>query len=109
MTTFWGTLFLNFFIAFGVVIGGSIFGSLGAILGGNPPVKTMLETANSLKLWAMFGALGGTFTTIKEIELGFLEGQLHAVVKQLIFILSSFMGAHLGVLTITWLNGGNGT
>lgn len=109
MGTFFSTLILNFFIALGVVIGGSIFGSLGAILGGTPPVKTMIDTADSLKLWAMFGALGGTFTTIKEIELGFLEGQLHAVVKQIIFILSSFMGAHLGVITITWLNGGNGS
>lgn len=107
INTFQSTLFLNFFIAFGVVLGGSIFGGLGSIFGGIPPIRTMLNTAESLKLWAMFAALGGTFTAIKELELGFLEGQLHSVVKQLIFILSSFMGAHIGVLTINWLSGGN--
>ncbi len=107
--TFHSTLFLNFFIAFGVVLGGAIFALLGSILGSVPPMKTMLNTAESLKLWAMVAALGGTFSAMKELELGFLGGQLHTVVKQLIFIFSSFLGAHLGVLTISWLAGGNGT
>ncbi len=105
--TFYNTLILNFFIALGVVLGGSIFGGVGSILGGIPPMKTMADTAENLKLWAMIAALGGTFTAMKELELGFLSGQLHTVVKQLIFIFSSFMGAHLGVLTINWLVGGN--
>ncbi|UMZ74495.1 YtrH family sporulation protein [Natranaerofaba carboxydovora] len=107
--TFLSTLFLNFFIAFGVVLGGSIFGGIGSVFGGIAPMRTMIDTAENLKLWGMFAALGGTFTAMKELELGFIEGQLNSVVKQFIFILSSFMGAHLGVVTINWLSGGSGT
>ncbi len=108
MTTFFNTLTVNFFIALGVVMGGAILGSLGAGLVGLPPVKTMLDIADKLKLWAMVASLGGTFTTIKEIEMGFLGGQLHTVIKQLIFILAAFLGAHVGVMIVTAF-GGNGS
>ncbi|OWZ84696.1 YtrH family sporulation protein [Natranaerobius trueperi] len=106
MTTFFSTLILNFFIALGVVIGGSLIGSLGAGIGGKPPLQTMMNIAERLKIWALVAALGGTFTTIKELEMGFLGGQLHTVIKQLIFIFAAFLGAHIGVIIITLLIGG---
>ncbi|ACB84144.1 YtrH family sporulation protein [Natranaerobius thermophilus] len=107
MSTFFGTLIVNFSIALGVVIGGSFIGGLGASIGGQPPIQTTLTIAEKLKIWALVASLGGTFTTIKEIEMGFLGGQLHTVVKQLIFILGAFLGAHSGVIIISFIAGGN--
>ncbi len=103
MTTFVSTLIINFSIALGVVLGGALVGGLGAALGSEPPIQAMIDIAEKLKLWAMVASLGGTFIAIKEIEMGFLGGQLHTVIKQLIFILSAFSGAHLGVIIITFL------
>ena len=93
---------LTFFVAYGIVIGGSISGGIGSFLSHRPPLVTMLELANQLKIWGLVGALGGTFDSFLQIEKIFL-GNLTPVLKQLILILTAFVGAHAGTITIHWL------
>ena len=51
MPEFVASLINNFLIAFGVVIGASVFAGIGAILTDQPPLKTMLDLAGSIKIW----------------------------------------------------------
>lgn len=48
----------NFLIAFGVVVGASIFAGIAAIITDHPPLKAMMDLAGSIKIWAMAIALG---------------------------------------------------
>ncbi|RQD75256.1 MAG: sporulation protein [Candidatus Syntrophonatronum acetioxidans] len=107
MDKFLHTLIYNFFIALGVILGGSFIGSLGAIFCQEPPLKVMLDMAGKLKIWALVSAIGGTFATIRIIETGFLDGQLTSIIKQFLFILSAFYGSHLGYLLIVFITDGN--
>lgn len=107
MDNFFHTLIYNFFIALGVILGGSIIGSLGAVFCQEPPLKVMVDMAGKLKIWALVSAIGGTFTTIKIIETGFFDGQMSNIIKQFLFILSAFYGSHLGYLLIVFLAEGN--
>jgi hypothetical protein len=91
-------LTISFFVALGVVLGGSIIGSLGATLVNHYPADTMIELARQIKVWAVLVALGGTFPSLHALEAGLFEGQLRAIARQLIFILISFSGAHLGYM-----------
>ena len=99
------TLTLNAFISFGVILGGTLIGSLGAVFMGHAPGHSMVELAGKLKIWALVSALGGTFDTLKAIEDGFLGMQMNAVAKQVLLILSAFVGAHTGYLLILYLTG----
>lgn len=103
MSDFWSTTILNYFIALGVVLGGTLLGGIGAFFGNDPPMYAMLKLSEQLKIWAMVAALGGTFDTIKSFEVHILGGHLHQVFQQLIFILSAFFGAHIGTILIRWL------
>ncbi|MFD1425989.1 putative alpha/beta-fold hydrolase [Kroppenstedtia sanguinis] len=103
MGEFWSTTILNYFIAMGVVLGGSVLGGVGAFFGNDPPMDAMLRLAEQLKIWALVAALGGTFDTIKSFEVHILGGELHQAFQQMIFILSAFFGAHVGTVLIRWL------
>lgn len=94
------TLLLTFCVALGVSLGGSLMGSLGAALLHRPPLKTMLELAGELKIWALVAALGGTFGVIRTFEAGVLGKHFIDLFKQLLIIGSAFLGAHLGYLLI---------
>ncbi len=94
--TFYQNVLYNFFISLGVIIGGSIFGGLAATLTGNPPLKTMLELCDKIKIWAIIVALGGTFPSFKVLEVGIFNGEIRGLAKQVIFILSALVGAHIG-------------
>jgi hypothetical protein len=98
-------LVLSFFVALGVVLGGAIIGSLGATLVNRYPGNTMLELARQIKVWAVLIALGGTFPSLYALEAGLFEGQLRAIAQQLVFILVSFSGAHLGYVLVMLLQG----
>lgn len=100
------TLTLNAFISLGVILGGSLIGSLGAVFYGRPPGHIIVELAGKLKIWALVAAMGGTFDALKAIEAGFLGLQINTVIKQLLLILFSFAGAHTGYLLIIYLAGG---
>ena len=99
------SLLLTFCVALGVNLGGSLVGSLGAVLLHRPPLKTMVELSGELKVWAMVAALGGTFGVIRSFEAGVLGKQFLGLVKQLLIIGSAFCGAHLGYLLIKSLEG----
>ncbi len=108
MQDFFTALVSTFFIALGVLLGGSFLGATGIFLPGlSPPAYTILDLAEKLKLWALVTALGGTFTAFKAIEVGFLSGQPAEIFKQLALIVSAFCGAHLGYLLIKGCFGGN--
>lgn len=98
---------MTFLIAFGVVAGGALCGGLATLFTQQPPLHTMTELAGKMKIWGLVSALGGTFTVIEAIEMGFLGGHLETVVKQVLLILSAFFGAHAGYLLILYLAGGD--
>ncbi|OYD08420.1 YtrH family sporulation protein [Paludifilum halophilum] len=102
MGEFWSTTVLNYFIALGVVLGGALLGGIGAFLGNTPPMNSMEQLSEQLKIWALVAALGGTFDTIRSFEVNILGGQLNQVAQQLVFILSAFFGAHTGTVLIRW-------
>lgn len=98
------TIYLNmvhiFLIAFGVVVGASVFNGLGALITDNPPLKAMLDIAKSTKIWAVAVALGGTLSSLNVIDKGLFYGEVKALIKQAIYILVALMGANTGYLFI---------
>nr|WP_127573025.1 MULTISPECIES: YtrH family sporulation protein [Paenibacillus] len=87
---------LDFLIAFGVVIGGSMLAGVGAVLVLMPPSIPMLETALKLKIWAIVAAVGGSIDPMRYIESNLLEGHFSPVAVQIFYIICSFLGAHVG-------------
>jgi len=85
----------NFLISFGVVVGASIFGGVGAFITNDPPLKAMLDIASSIKIWAVAVTLGGTFSSFAAIEKGLFEGEFKSILKQAIYVLSA-LGANTG-------------
>jgi hypothetical protein len=95
-----------FFIALGVVIGGSFLGSIGGVLINQSPLKSMADIADDLKLYAIISAIGGTFTNLRLLEGVFFKGDLMIIIQQFIILLSAFLGAQLGYWLITIFCGG---
>lgn len=96
------TLIIAFFVAVGVVVGGSVIGSIGAFLSNEPPLKTMNQLANNLKIWALVAAIGGTFDMISSLERGLFYGTPTEVVKQILLVMSAMSGAYTGSQFIEW-------
>lgn len=96
MPVFLISMIQNFFIAFGVVIGGSIFAGISAIITDNPPIKTMMNIASSIKIWAMAIAMGGTISSFSIIDKGLFEGEFRSFVRQIIYIFIALLGANAG-------------
>ena len=94
------TMVYNYFIALGVILGGSLFGSMAAVFCKEKPVNMMLVFGEQLKLWAIIVALGGTFSSFEVLELGILKGEIKSVIKQVLYILSAFAGAHTGYILL---------
>ncbi len=94
---------MYYFIAFGVLFGGTLFGGLAAFITKQPPIYTMFDYADRLKIWALVVALGGTFDSIKVFEAGIFDGNMTSLVKQIIYIFIAMAGAYTGQLTILWL------
>lgn len=97
------SVIFDFFVAFGVILGGAVIGGIGAFLSGKPPLSAMATLAGNLKIWAVVAAIGGTFDTITNLEKGFLYGSPSEIFKQMIVIISAMTGAHTGSILITWL------
>lgn len=89
-----------FLVAFGVVVGSSIFNGLGAIITGSPPLKAMLDIARSTKIWAVAVALGGALSSFNVIDKGLFYGDFKALVKQAIYVLVALLGANTGYIFI---------
>lgn len=103
--SFWSAIIFDFFVAFGVVVGGSIMGGIGALVGHYhlTPMATMEELVGQLKIWGIVAALGGTVDMLRSVETNILEGHLGLVAQQVFMLLSAFVGAHAGYLLIIWL------
>ncbi len=95
-----------FFIALGVVLGGSFTGSLGGVLTHQSPLKVMSDIAEDLKLYAIISAIGGTFTNLRLLEGVFFHGEIMIIIQQFCIFMSAYMGAQLGYWLITVLCGG---
>lgn len=93
---------LTFFVAYGIVVGGSISGGLGAFLTDKPPLLSMFQLATQLKIFGIVGALGGTFDSFLQIE-KILMGNFSPVLKQMVMIVVAFWGAHIGTICVHWL------
>jgi hypothetical protein len=89
-----------------MIVGGTMIGSISAVLTGQGPFRTMQNLAQDLKIWAAVAAIGGTFTSLQALESGLLEGQVSTVAKQLAFLFSAFAGAHLGYMLVLTVAGG---
>ncbi len=99
------TLIIDFFVAFGVIIGGAIVGGIGALLIGKPPLSAMHDLAGSLKIWAIVAAIGGTFDAITSIERGLFDGAHGDIFKTGFMIFAALCGAHSGTMLIQWIVG----
>jgi len=85
---------LDFFVAFGVVLGGALIAGVGAVFMLMPPATVMLDTASRLKIWAIVAAIGGSIDPVRVIESNISAGQLSPAVQQICFIVFAFLGAH---------------
>ena len=102
MERFLITLIIAFFVAIGVVMGGSFIGGIGAFLVNEPPLKTIATLANSLKIWALVAAIGGTFDMIANLERGFFYGTPTEIIKQILLVMTAMSGAYTGTQIIQW-------
>jgi hypothetical protein len=93
----------SYLIALGVILGGSLIGGLAAFLTGNPPLTAIYRLSNSIRIWAIVAAIGGTFDTVYSFERGFYEGETIDLFKQFLLILSAMGGAQTGAALINWL------
>ena len=101
--TLLANVILHFFIAFGIVVGGSLMGAMGSFLVRQPPLSNMMALSEKLKIWGLVGALGGTFDSFMQIERVFNNGEVSDIIKQIILIISAFAGAYSGFILIKWL------
>ncbi|HHV28305.1 YtrH family sporulation protein [Acetivibrio mesophilus] len=96
MSTFASNIIYNFLIAFGVIVGASLFAGLGALINDHPPLKSMFQIASSIKIWAVAVALGGTFSTFEILEKGIFKGEIRSIIKQAVYVVVAVLGANVG-------------
>ncbi|MFD2046310.1 YtrH family sporulation protein [Ornithinibacillus salinisoli] len=101
---FFASLIHCFFIAFGVILGGTLIGSIGAFATGDAPFTEMSRLARKLRIWAVVAAIGGTFDAIENLErsLG-PDGSSLDILKQGLLILSAMGGVKGAMILIGWL------
>ncbi|MGM8366283.1 YtrH family sporulation protein [Virgibacillus sp. W0181] len=100
---FFSSFIHSYFIAFGVIIGGAIIGSIGSFATGEAPLTAMVRIARNLQIWAIVAAIGGTFDAIENFQKGLLDGTTFDLVKQILFILSAMGGVKTAVTIISWI------
>lgn len=88
-----------YFIAFGVIIGGAIIGSIGSFSTGDAPLTSIIRIARGLRIWAIAAAIGGTFDAIK----GILDGTTIDLFKQILLIVSAMSGVKTAMILMEWL------
>ncbi len=95
-----------FFIALGVVIGGTFIGGLAAFITKESPIKMMDDISQRIKLYAVVSSIGGTFKNLRLLEGSIFQGELSVVFQQALVLLIGFIGANIGVFIIKGLTGG---
>lgn len=98
---------IHFMVAFGVVLGASLLAGIGSIMTLQPPSITMEDIAQNIKIWAVVAAIGGTIDPFRAIESHVIDGQLSPALKQVLYIVSAFLGAHICSKLIHWLCNGD--
>ncbi|WP_211746813.1 YtrH family sporulation protein [Paenibacillus sp. Marseille-Q4541] len=101
--SFMSKIILDFFIAFGIVLGGAMLGGIGAVISLQPPTQTMLDVAGKIKIWALAAAVGGTIDPMRVIESNVLDGNLSPAIKQILYLIFAFLGAHMGTELVKWI------
>lgn len=99
---FFVTFIQCYFIAFGVIVGGAIIGSIGSFATGNPPFSAMARIAKGLRIWAIAAAIGGTFDAIATFERGIFDGSTADIIKQILLIVSAMAGVNTGLVILSW-------
>jgi hypothetical protein len=100
---FFPTFIESYFIALGVILGGSLIGGIAAFLTGQPPLTAVYRLSTDLRIWAIVAAIGGTFDAVYTFERGLFNAETRDIFKQLLIILSALGGAQTGALIINWL------
>lgn len=103
MGAFITKLILHYCIAFGVVLGASMLGGISAVLTLQPPTMTMRSISENIKIWAVVAAIGGTIDPIRAIESNILIGHINPAIKQVLLIVSAFLGAYSGTKLVQWI------
>ncbi|MFZ5354239.1 MAG: YtrH family sporulation protein [Bacillota bacterium] len=101
--TFFNNMVYSFLVCFGVIVGASIFAGLAALINNHPPFKAMCDIADSLKIWAVAIAVGGTFSSFEIFEKGIMKGDIRSLTKQVIYIVIALIAANLGCELIKML------
>jgi hypothetical protein len=94
-----------FCTSLGIILGGSLIGSLSTIITGEQPYFTMRKLAEDMKIWAVVAAIGGSFSSFEVLGSGLFSGEIRLLAKQLFYVISSFAGAELGIYLIYTLTG----
>ncbi|GIP38254.1 sporulation membrane protein YtrH [Paenibacillus sp. J31TS4] len=108
MAQFLTKLSIDFFVAFGIVLGGSLLGGIGATIILQPPAIYMERIAGNIKIWAMVAAVGGTIDPLRVIEFNITEGYLSPAIKQILYFIGAFIGAQMGFHLVQWICRGSG-
>lgn len=96
MPSFWGTLIYHFLVAFGVVFGSGCFSGIAAVINDQPPLKAIQDMSDFVKVWAIAIALGGSFNSLEMFEKGLLQGEIRAMIREVVYIISAMAGANCG-------------
>jgi Sporulation protein YtrH len=96
-------LITSYFIALGVILGGSLLGGFASFLIGDPPFYWLSRFSDSLRIWAIVAAIGGTFDAFYSFERGIFAGDMKEIVKQILLILFAMGGAQTGAIILKWL------
>lgn|SRR5690554_6046980 len=99
-------ILLAFTSSLGVILGGTVLGTIAAFFTKAPPGAQMRELARVLRMWAVVVAIGGTFPTLRVIESGIFSGQVMALMRQVAIIIAALLGASLGFWLIMTITGG---
>ncbi len=98
-------LVFDFFVAMGMVLGGSLLGGIAALLTHVRPAGAMLQLASQLKIWALVSTLGGTMDTLRAIETSVLGMNLTPIARQFMYLIAAFIGCQFGYIILRWLIG----
>src|SRR5699024_4121877 len=67
------------------------------------PLSAIARIAQSLKIWAVVCAIGGTFDAIETFQKGLLAGSTIDLFTQFMLIISAMIGVRTALLFIGWI------
>ena len=100
---FFSSYIQSYFIALGVLLGGTLIGGFAVFLTGQPLLTEIYRLSGLLGIWAIVVAIGGTDKAVFSFERGIFNGETKEIFKQLLLIISAIAGTQTGALFINWL------